>query len=320
MKLFGRFLINFSVVFVASSLGIATAFAQTSTNNSQEAQVAIPPASGQDSVGMETEQQSNNPYLEYNKNSIYAFPEPYILFKRRIWREIHLNEPKNKPFFSRGQEITKFIVDGVKEGAIVPYFDEEFSKPMTREQFLEQLKLPKEEGLSEEEKALGFSQDDGWSKQANNKDAASKEKEEEGGEFFTSQEMNIIELVGYYLFVKNDSKFLYDIESVKIVIPGTKFPTGLRRNVATFKYKEVAAYLDTKPKEAVWINVNNSAANMRFTAAIELGLFDSRIVRIENPDNLALEDIYNKTPNHHLYAAKEMEEKLIELEQFVWES
>jgi len=193
---------------------------------------------------------------------------------------------------------------------------------LTKEQFLENLRIPQQETLSAHEKALGFADDSGWDDKkapaGGKKDAQAKEKE--ALEEFLPNEITTLELVEDLIFNKVSSTFVHDIQTIKLIIPAEKFPTGLRKTVGTFRYKDLVAYFDSKPKEALWINVQNSAANMKLTEAIELRLFDSRITKIENPDDKAIEDIYNKTPKQSLYASQELEEKLIELDQFLWEN
>jgi hypothetical protein len=192
-------------------------------------------------------------------------------------------------------------------------------KEMTKEQFLDNLKMPQDEGLSEEEKALGFTHEDAaWGDNKANT-ATSQQKEKEVASFLPN-EITTIELMEDLIFNKVTSCFVNDVLAITLIIPEYKFSTGLRRLVGTFKYKDIAAYLDSKPKEALWINVKNSAGNIKMTEAIELRLFDSRIVKIENPDNLTVDDIYNKTPKASLQASKKIEEELIELDWFLWEN
>lgn len=323
MKLFSRssiILLNLFFIQASLSMSLAQAF-DDADNNSQQGEVSSSPTPNEPTPTNELE--GSNPYAEYNKNSLKPIPEPTILFRKRIWRQIYLKESKNKPLFARDKEITKFIVEGVKEGILQPYTDETFLKEMSKEQFLENLKLPKEEGLSEQEKALGFTNEDsGWGdSQAATPTSPEqgKEKEKEVEYFFPNQ-ITTLELVEDLIFNKVNSSFVNDVQAITLILPEHLFPTGLRRIVGTFKYKDLAAYLDNKPKEALWINVKNSAGNMKMTEAIELRLFDSRIVKVENPDNLTVDDIYNKTPNASLQASKQLEEELIELDYFLWEN
>jgi gliding motility associated protien GldN len=256
----------------------------------------------------------NNPYLEFNPNSVGPIPQPYIMFKKRVWREIYLKERQNRPFFTRDKEITKLIIEGVKSGVLTPYTNDSLAIEMPIEQFFENLGLPKEEGLSADEKALGFTDDAGW----DNKKAPTSVVREE--EYFFPNEITTLELMEDVIFDKMSSRLIYDIQCIKLIIPADKFPTGLRRVVATFKYKDLAAYFDSMPKEAVWVNVKNNAGNIKLTEAFELRKFSSRIVKIENPDDANVDDIYNKTPKSGLIASQQLEEELIELEYFLWEN
>lgn len=319
MKLFIQLSIGLLLNMLCFAAGFTKVVAQTSdANNSQES--ISTPHSGAKTVLDAEQEQTNNPYLEYNRNSINPIPEPNILFRKRVWREIYLKERKNKPFFSREKEITKLIIEGVKEGALTPYTDEKLTTPMTKEQFLENLSLPHQDTLSEHEKALGFTEDTGWDAKKDVKaDDKDKPKEKEA-EYFLPNEVTTLEIMEDVIFHKVHATFVYDIQTIKLIIPADKFPTGLRKVVATFKYKDLAAYFDSKPKEALWINMKNNAANIKLTEAMELRLFDSRIIKIENPDDLTVDDIYNKTPKHSLYASQQLEEQLIELEQFLWEN
>lgn len=321
MKLFPRFsiiLLNLFFFQVGSSVSLADMRNPNIANNSQQGEVSASPTTNDESA-LNNEPDAISLYGDYNENSIKPIPESHILFKKRIWRQIYLKESKNKPLFARDKEITKFILQGVKEGILQPYTDETFMQEMTKEQFLENLKMPQDEGLSEQEKALGFTNEDAaWgNNKANTPTSQQKEKEVAS---FLPNEITTIELMEDLIFNKVTSCFINDVLAITLIIPEYKFSTGLRRLVGTFKYKDIAAYLDSKPKEALWINVKNSAGNIKMTEAIELRLFDSRIVKIENPDNLTVDDIYNKTPKASLQASKKIEEELIELDWFLWEN
>ncbi len=256
---------------------------------------------------------ADNPYEKFNPNSVNPIPESHILIRKRIWREIYLKEKQNKPFFTRNREITKIIIDGVKQGLLTPYKDEAFAKEMTKEEFFENLKIPGDDSPHTEEKALGFTDDDGWgsSKKGISVDGPS--------DYFLPNEVSILEVMEDWIFDKVRSEQVYDIQSFKLTIPEDKFETGLRREVGLFKYKDLATYFDSIPEEAVWVNTNNNAFNLKLTEAFALRAFSSRLIKLENPDDATLEDIYNKTPQEALIAAKRLEEKLLEDSYFLWE-
>ena len=309
---------RFTYLFLISLVGTTYLYASTwaqGTGSMEAINTSQEGTPQEDDLELEDEQAANNPYLQYNKNSIDPIPEPHILFRRRIWREMYLKEKQNKPFFAREKEITKHVIDGVRQGVLVPYTDDSLTTEMTREQFFENLRLPQEAGLSAEEKALGFTDDAGWGEEKASETLAAPEEE-----YFLPTEVTTLELMEDVIFDKVRSRLIHDIQTIKLVIPADKFPTGLRKVVGTFKYKDLAAYFDNKPKEAVWVNVRNNAGNIKLTEAFELGLFGSRIVKVENPDNASVEDIYNKTPEAALLASQQLEEELIELEYFLWEN
>ncbi len=257
---------------------------------------------------------ADGPHVVHNPHSLYPIPEEDILIKNRIWRHIDLKEKSNKPFFPHNKEITKVIIEGIEAGLLTAYSDEAFTKSMTKEEFFEKLKLPEVDLLSEEEKALGLTDDDDWHDKAPKKSAA---KEEKLPDYFLPNQVSHLELMEDWIFDKVRSVQVYDVQSVKLIIPEDQFETGLRREVGILKYKDLAAYFDDKGVS--WVNVSNSAGSIKMTEAFALRLFSSRIVKIENPDDNTVADIYNKTPKAAVIASKELEEELLEKEYFLWE-
>lgn len=250
----------------------------------------------------------------YNPHSLHPIPEEHILIKNRIWRHIDLKEKINKPFFPHQEEITKVIIEGVEAGLLTAYFDEDFTMPMTKEEFFEKLKLPESDHLSEEDRALEFMPDDDW--QDKNQQETSVVTDEKSSDYFLPSQVSILELVEDWIFDKVRSIQLYDIQSVKLMIPADQFETGLQKEVGILKYKDLAAYFDEKG--TIWVNVKNSAGNIKMTEAFALRLFSSRIVKLENPDDNTVADIYNTTPKAAAIASKELEETLLEKEYFLW--
>jgi gliding motility associated protien GldN len=259
------------------------------------------------------EPDAGSPHVSYNPHSLYPIPEEDILIKNRIWRHMDLRERSNKPFFSHKNEITKVIIEGVKTGSLTAYSDEDFTKPITKEEFFEKLKLPGVDHLSEAEKDLAVTDHGVWQDASQEKSAA---QEEQPVECFLPNEVSILELMEDWIFDKTRSVQVYDLQSIKLIIPADRFETGLCREIGIFKYKDLAAYFDEK--ELAWVNVHNSVGNMKMTEAFEFRLFSSRIIKLENPDNDTIADLYNKTPQAAVLAAKELEEKLLEKEYFLW--
>ena len=99
-----------------------------------------------------------------NHNSTAGIPDYDIMYKKRLWRRMDLKEKQNRSFFAYNNEITKIIIEGVNAGVLFPYKNDSLKTRMSKEEFLENLKRPAYGGdeLTEEEKAMGFTEDDGW--------------------------------------------------------------------------------------------------------------------------------------------------------------
>ena len=70
-----------------------------------------------------------------------------------------LNEKQNQPFFSKGNEITKYLMEWVQSGVLQPYRNDSLKTKITKEDFLKNLVMENSVGdnaLSDAEKAAGF--------------------------------------------------------------------------------------------------------------------------------------------------------------------
>ena len=64
---------------------------------------------------------------------------------------------RNMPFFSRNGELPTIIINAVKSGLLFPYTTDSVNTRMSKETFLERLKLEEEGGgLTQEEIDMGF--------------------------------------------------------------------------------------------------------------------------------------------------------------------
>ena len=268
--------------------------------------------------------------LEYNENSVHPIRESDIMLKKRVWRRIDLNEKQNKPFFSFNNEISKILIEAVKAGVLTPYVNDSLKTRMSREEFQERLKLPDVGGgLTDDEIAMGFGQQEaaadawdtggGWGDEpaaaAETGAAADKASFDE----FLPREINILELTEDMIFDKKRSRLYWDIQAITLVIPASKFETGLQRQVATFKFKDLSELFKSMPGEAIWFNPQNSAGHLNLSDAFALRLFNGRIIKVANPEDAMLVDIYNKSPKEGLMASQWIEMELLELEHELWE-
>ena len=107
-----------------------------------------------------------------NPDSVRPLDESNIMWKQRLWRRMDLNEKQNQPFFSKGNEITKYLIEWVQSGVLQPYKTDSLKTKITKEEFLKNLAMENignDNALSDAEKAAGFGTeaggtkaDDGW--------------------------------------------------------------------------------------------------------------------------------------------------------------
>lgn len=229
----------------------------------------------------------------YSPHATRPLARAYVLYARKVWRDIYLNEKQNGPCFMRGKEISKVIVDGVKNRLLLPYQDDTLTEVMSQPQFLKNLQIAGEEAQSTPH------------------------------EFFP-REMSTLRLVEHVLFNKITARQEYDIESIQLIVPGSNNPpTYLDHTIATFKYKDVIDYFNKLPFESVcWYNTANAAENLTWIDAFALRLFASRIVKVGNLDDATVDELYEKKPGDRngLIASQRLAVEIdVELEEFLSE-
>lgn len=270
-----------------------------------------------------------------NNNSTAGIPDYDIMYKKRLWRRMDLKEKQNRSFFAYNNEITKLIIGAVKAGVLFPYKNDSLITRMSKEEFLENLKMPEYGGdqLSEEEKAMGFTEDENWGDDSGwgDDDTADTGWGDEAAtdasatttasaDYFFPSDVEVLEIMEDWIFDKRRSRLFYDIQSIKLIIPSHKFPeTGLQRQVATFKYKDLEKLFRSMPEEALWFNPQNVAEHKNLADAFLLRLFSARLIKVANPEDSYIADIYNTSPKEGLIASQRIEQELLELEHELWE-
>ncbi|WP_342265625.1 gliding motility protein GldN [Cardinium endosymbiont of Philonthus spinipes] len=229
----------------------------------------------------------------YSPHATRPLARAYILYARKVWREIYLNEKQNSPCFMRGKEISKIIIDGVKNGVLVPYTDDTLEAVMPQAQFLKSLQLSGEEGQTTPH------------------------------EFFP-REIATLRLVEHIIFNKITARQEYDIEAIQLIVPGRNNPpTHLDHTIATFKYKDVIDYFNKLPFESIcWYNAANPAENLTWIDAFTLRLFGSRIVKVGNTEDATIDELYEEKPGDGkgLIASQKLAEELdVDMEGFLSE-
>ncbi len=258
--------------------------------------------------------------LTYNENSVYPIPYANQMYKRTVWRRMDLKEKQNRPFFSTSNEITRLIIDAVNNGLIYPYIDDTLNKRMTKEQFLENLKLPTDEdqfgaapadsGFGDEAAAAGTD----WSSSGWGDEQTDKPKEQ----FYDATQLNIIRIKEDMIFDKVRSRLYWDIQSIELIIPATEVATGIEKTIGVFKFKDLEQLFRSMPDRAIWYNRQNTAQHRNMADAFLLRLFSARVVKVSNPQDDWIQDLAPDLKSA-LIKSQEEENKLIEYEHNLWE-
>lgn len=262
--------------------------------------------------------------LGFNPNSVNPVHQDYLMYKRKVWRRMDLREKQNKPFFAAGNEITKILIDAVRDGRLYPYKNDSLKERMSKEEFLENLLTPDSQmAAADDEQSMGFGDDtagDGWGDDTSGGGWGDEQASAAPTvNYFFPNEITLMNIVEDVYFDKIRSRQYYDVLALELIIPPDKIPTGLERKVATFRYKDVEELFRSMPDEAIWFNPQNGAQHRNLADAFLLRLFSSRIIKVENPDNLQIIDIYGGNPKDGLYASQQMEYRLMEYEHDLWE-
>jgi len=261
---------------------------------------------------------------DYNENSVKGIPKYEQFYRKRVWRRMDLNEKKNQAFFALNNEITKIMIDAVKAGVLQPYVNDSLKTPMTIEKFNENMKLP---GAGQEEEDQFGGDSGGWGDTGGGwgdtgGDTEAKDSTETGpapSDEFLPTQITLLEIMEDEIFDKRRSTLYYDIQSIKMIIPGNMFETGVYREVAVFKYKDLEKLFRSMPEDAIWFNRQNAAEHRNLADAFELRLFDARIIKIDNPRDQYIVDIYNHYPKEAIMASQWAENELMEMEHNLWE-
>ena len=276
-----------------------------------------------------------------NPDSVRPVDESNIMWKKRLWRRMDLNEKQNQPFFSKGNEITKYLLEWVQSGVLQPYKTDSLKTKMTKEDFLKNLVMENSVGdnaLSDAEKAAGFGTessggattaggDDGWgdpkpkaaagTTPAVNDGFNGPKPATTGGELYFAKELSILQIREDAIFDKQRSRLYFDIQSITIIIPANKTTAGFDKEVASFKYKDLDKLFRSNPN-CVYYNEQNEAQHKNMADAFDLRLQHARLIKIGNSKDNDLDTVYGGT-KQGLVMSQQEEYKLMEMEHNLWE-
>jgi gliding motility associated protien GldN len=283
-----------------------------------------------------------------NPNSIRPIDEEDVHYRARLWRRMDLNEKINQPFFSINNEISKYLVEWVKAGVLVPYKNDSLLVKLSAANFVENLKMEETTGdgeLSEAERAAGFGgevakdakkpetkggagSDDGWGAggakaTAGTAEVATKDNFDAKAPistvaYYFPKELSIIEIKEDAVIDRKRSRLYFDIQALTLIVPASKTKAGFDKAVASFRYKDVYKLFRSNP-DCIWYNSENETQHKNMADAFDLRMFQARIIKKGNAENKYLTDMF-EGEKEGLLMSQLLEYKLLELEHDMWEN
>ncbi len=281
--------------------------------------------------------------LNPNPNSAHPIDEADIQYRAQIWRRMDLNEKINQPFFAENNQISKFLIDGVKAGLLIPYSNDSLNTKLSSEQFIDRLKIKGKldnGGLTAEEIAAGFGgdakpaatttgggADDGWggSKKTDTSKAEKAAADDfdkgpivAGVDYYIPKQLSILEIKEDAIIDRKRSRLYFDIQAITLKIPASESDAGLEDIVASFRFKDVYKFFKNNPN-CVWFNSTNEMQHRNMADAFDLRFFSARIIKKGNAANKDISDQFGDGKDA-LKRSQKLEQQLQDKEAEMWEN
>lgn len=254
----------------------------------------------------------------YNPNSVRPIRKDEMMFKKGLWFRLDLRTKQNVGLFAANNELPRILIEAVREGKIQPFRSDSLTTRMTPEEFLANIRLPQ----TDQEDMLDDNDSGTWDRLGiGNSNTATTSAPAE----YLPNQLYIIEIREDYVFDKRRGRMYHDLQAITLILPARFTKTGIERVIASFSYKELYEQVfhirNTEGKlvdnpRAIWYNMQNPAAHLNLADAFDLRLFESRLVKYENPKNNAIVDMYSG--KKALIESQEVIMKLIEYEATLW--
>lgn len=232
------------------------------------------------------------------------------MFSKAVVRAIDLREKQNTPWFSKNREITRFLMQAALNGDIKAYTSDSLNNALTIEQIQTRLTTPDAQNLPTDTLELEDRFGVDWRAAV----AAIQGSKWEPKDIY---QMEILERIE---FNKERSKLEYNPDAITFFIPADHSMNlkGIQEQLLSFRYEDVTRVLGENPN-AIWYNVVNSSEHKNMATAFELRLFSSYLVKVSNPTDAYLVDIYGGDQEKGIMASQWAVSELMEYEHHLWE-
>jgi gliding motility associated protien GldN len=265
----------------------------------------------------------------FNKYSIRPIHESDVMYQKTIIRAMDLREKQNKPMFSQNRWITKLIIEAVKRGDITPYTTDSLEEggKLTIDEFSKAMSIGGAVPTTMEvQDAVQNKINDGSLDPTTQDTTGTFDKTlaeliaASGAGEFMPRDLYQMEIKENIIFDKQRSRMYYDIHSVTIKIPADHPDNkkGIEMVVASFSFRDLLEKVFKDNPNAIWYNPQNDAQHKTLADAFELRLFSSYIIKVSNPSDAMLQDIYGD-PERGIMASQWAAFELLEYEHNLWE-
>jgi gliding motility associated protien GldN len=208
----------------------------------------------------------------YNPLSVRPVHTSDVMYQKTVTRALDLREKQNEPLFARNREITALIINGVENGVVEAYTNDSLNTKLSLIDFHKKMQSPALSALSTDTVDLFLEYGENWRVVV---DMLKQEK-------YMARDFYQMEIKENIMFDKQQSKWIYDIQTITMYIPADHplNTRGIQIAIASFSYKELAQNLFKDNPKAIWYNVENDHENKNLADAFDLRLFPMRRISI----------------------------------------
>lgn len=252
--------------------------------------------------------------------------ETQVMFKKTVWRRMDMEEKQNLPFFSLNGEVSRLLIEAVDEGLLTPYRSDSCINFMPDIIFISNISVEREQNpfVGGGFNSGGF---DSFGDESS-EEATEEQSEEARQEAIPEDLFSVLYLKEDVIFDRNRSRMYNYIRSISLALPrdaGSLYnPAGFEKKVAHFRYDDVIAlFRGPYADRAKYYNSYNPGKHMNMSDAFELRLFNAPIVKISNPQDLDIRQLYQdemaNDPMSVIVIQQKYEYDLMEYESELWE-
>jgi hypothetical protein len=273
-----------------------------------------------------------------NPNSTERIPFYEQLYRYRVWRVVDLGEKQNSGFKSAKSDIADFLIKSIQNGSLTAYDGDSVRRAYTPSEVLvsntavdEPPYDPKKSYVTSE--TANYQGKNYQSTRNDNighlpTDNQWWELTASQTEIYTKDQLVALTIVEDLIFDRRRSRLYYDIQYIGLM--AQKSGSTDMNPIGFIYYKDFhklvekqfhSKNLDDRDK-VLWRNRYNPSENKSFTDAFKLRLFHGIIEKVENPDDLTIQRIYEdngRTYGESVFARWEEEMKMMEKEHNLWE-